>query len=99
MEEPTLACDGWNPWVTVHDHSLGEHGLLMTNDCSTKKYRIHCLYKNWIGKPDPSGFGKFYVYSDDPSWLHGESMRRERWGDKVLATEKNMDGEGDWRKI
>lgn len=56
----------------------------------TKKYRLHAKYKNWIGKPDPSGFGDYYVYSDDPSWLHEEALRRTRKGDKVLATQKRV---------
>ena len=53
-----------------------------------KSYRIRVKYKNWIGKPDPSGFSEYYVYSDDPAWLHEEALRRKRLGDKILATEK-----------
>jgi len=58
-----------------------------------KKYRIRVQYKNWIGRPDPSGMGKYYLYSDDPAWLHDAALLRQRWGDKVLATERNCDGE------
>ena len=63
-----------------------------------KKYRIRCRYKNYRNKPDPSGFGLFAVYSDDPSWLHEEALRRSRRGDKVLATEKRGK-DGTWRRI
>jgi len=63
----------------------------------TKNFRLYVQYKNWIGKPDPSDFGKYYIYSDDPSWLHEEALRRKRQGDKVLATEKRV-GE-KWIKI
>lgn len=60
-------------------------------------YRIRCRYRQWIGKPDPSGHGVFYVYSNDPSWLHEEALHRQRAGHKVLAFEKNEGGK--WRRM
>jgi hypothetical protein len=57
-----------------------------------KQYRLHVQYKNWIGKPDPCGHGKFYQYHDDPSALHEKAVQLERRGNKVLGTEKNVDG-------
>lgn len=62
-----------------------------------KRYRLHVQYKNWVGKPDPSGFGDYYVYSDDPSWLHEEAQRLSRKGNRILSTEKN-DG-GKWVRM
>jgi len=63
-----------------------------------KQYRLRIRYKNWIGKPDPSGFGTQHIMSNDPSWLHEEALRRRRWGDKVLATEKRQP-DGAWVAI
>lgn len=28
-------------------------------------YIVHCTHRRWIGKPDPSGFGKFTFATDD----------------------------------
>jgi len=56
----------------------------------TKKYRLHVQYQSWIGKADPSGFGKYFIYSDDPDWIFREALLRTREGDKVLATQKRV---------
>ena len=61
------------------------------------RYRLSCRYRQWIGKPDPSGFGTFTVESEDPSWLqqHGQELTLK--GHKVLRTEKLEDGK--WVRI
>lgn len=63
----------------------------------TKTYRIHAQYRQWIGKPDPSGFGKFYVYSDDPSWTQEKAIDLTRKGHKVLSIQKANNGK--WKVI
>jgi len=29
------------------------------------RYTLHCVFNGWIGKPDPSGFGRFTFSTDD----------------------------------
>ena len=40
-------------------------------------------YRQWIGKPDPSGFGRYEVRSKDPSWLHEYMLKAKSRGDRV----------------
>ena len=62
-------------------------------------YRLVCRYRTWIGKPDPSGFGRFTVASSDPSWLHEEAVRLKRKGHAVYATERQETPDAPWRRI
>jgi hypothetical protein len=52
------------------------------------KWRIVARYKQWIGKSDPSNFGQFFVYSNDPSWLHEHANKLKSRGHKVYRIEK-----------
>ena len=55
------------------------------------QYRIRYHFKNWREKPDPSGFGVQYIYSDDPSWLHEEANKLKRkghWGIQIQVRKK-----------
>ena len=58
----------------------------------TKLYRIRYMYRQWIGKPDPSGFGKAYLQSSDLQWLQRESQRLTRNGHRVLCAELQCGG-------
>ena len=51
-------------------------------------WRIVARYQQWIGKPDPSNMGEFFVYSNDPSWLHEHSNKLTSQGHKVYRIEK-----------
>ena len=68
-----------------------------TEFSETKKYRIHFQYKNWIGKPDPSGMGKAYYYSDDPGWITDQCSWLKQKGNKVLSVQKRVGKV--WRKM
>lgn len=57
-----------------------------------KKYRLVAQYRNWIGRPDPSGFGKFLYASNDPSWLHEQSVKLQSKGHRVIHTQRWVDG-------
>jgi hypothetical protein len=67
------------------------------DDNESPKYRAHMRYKNWIGKPDPSGFGDYYVISDSMSWLDKEVEGRVKCGDRLLGYERSEDGK--WKRI
>ena len=47
------------------------------------EYRIEATYRQWIGKPDPSGFSTFAVTSEDPSWIHEEKLRILKQGHRI----------------
>lgn len=66
---------------------------------NNKKYRIYYRYRRWIGKPDPSGFGTTYVYSDDPGWITQECSRLKRQGHQILKVQRNADGAGKWETM
>jgi hypothetical protein len=51
-------------------------------------YRAHFKYKNWIRKPDPSGFGDYYLCSDNLEYLKREAVTRASRGDKLLEFQK-----------
>ena len=53
-------------------------------------WRIVARYRQWIGKPDPSNLGEFFVYSNDPSWLHEHANKLTLGGHKVYRIEKVM---------
>lgn len=56
------------------------------------KYRLRVVAPAWTGKPDPSGFGVSYTYSDDVSWLHEHAMRRARRGAQCQCEKRANDG-------
>ena len=51
------------------------------------RWRIVARYRQWIGKPDPTDMGTFYVYSNDPSWLHEQANKLQLQGHKVYRIE------------
>lgn len=53
-----------------------------------KRYRIVARYRQWVGKPDPSNFGEFFVSSDDPSWIQEKAVELTRRGHKVYKIQK-----------
>jgi len=57
-------------------------------DDQKKLYKVTYQYRQWIRKPDPSGFGKNTVVSDDYSWIHEQCLRLKSQGHRVLAVEK-----------
>ena len=79
--------------MSLHREEIGGKAVFLAD------YRIHYQYKNWIGKPDPSGMGTAYIVSEDVSWIHDKCLRLESGGDKVIAVEKWNRGTGKWRKI
>jgi len=50
-------------------------------------WRIVARYRQWIGKPDPSGFGEFFVYSNDQSWIRKKVKKLISEGHKILRIE------------
>lgn len=54
----------------------------------TSRYRILVQYRQWIGKPDPSGFSTYLLYSNDPSWLHEEAVRIQRRGHRIVKWQR-----------
>jgi len=62
-----------------------------------KTFRLEYRYRQWIGEPDPPGFGTQFIYTADPSWLHEECLRLTRHGHKVLRVEKLVNSK--WRRI
>ena len=59
---------------------------------ASPKYRIQCRYKNWIGKPDPSGFGTFSINSNDSDYLNQKAHELTRKGHKVYKFQKHVEG-------
>ena len=53
-----------------------------------RRYRLVYQYRNWIGRPDPSGFGRAVVSSDDPSWLHEHSIKLQSQGHRIIHTQR-----------
>lgn len=51
-------------------------------------FTVHCTHRQWIGKPDPSGFGKFtYSTNDLEDW-------RERCAKTGVRIDKVVTNEG-----
>ncbi|NBT35435.1 MAG: hypothetical protein EBT03_07830 [Betaproteobacteria bacterium] len=48
-------------------------------------YVVRYISRNWIGKPDPSGFGKYEIIYRDPSAAHEEAMRLVSQGHKIIG--------------
>jgi len=61
-------------------------------------YRICYTHKAWVGKPDPSGFGRATLSSKDPSWIHEQASKLKLKGCRVHRIERRLD-EGPWEKI
>ena len=53
-----------------------------------KTYRIRYRYRQWVGKPDPSGFGIGLVYSDDCEWIHSKAAELHRRGCRGISIQK-----------
>ncbi len=68
------------------------------SDEEVPKYRAHLQYEHWIGKPDPSGFGDYYLISDSMSWLEKEVAWRVERRDKLLGYEMRSE-DGKWKRI
>lgn len=47
-------------------------------------------YRNWVGKPDPEGHGRYEVSSKDPSWLHEKMMKDKGNGHRVGHMKKRQ---------
>jgi hypothetical protein len=45
-----------------------------------RRYRITYTYRQWVGKPDPSGFGRASIDYFDPSAAHEAAMKLRRDG-------------------
>ena len=41
------------------------------------RYMFKMQYRQWVGKPDPSGFGSYYMHTDDPDWGHKQTLKGE----------------------
>ena len=50
-------------------------------------FTIHCTHRQWIGKPDPSGFGKFTYSTDD---LEGWRERCAKTGVRINRVVRNI---------
>ena len=65
------------------------------SDEEAPSHRAHLKYKCWKGKPDPSGFGDYYILSDSVCWLEKEVEGRVKRGDKLLGYEIRSE-DGKW---
>ena len=52
---------------------------------SNRVYVVEYVGRQWVGKPDPSGFGKCRVHYRDPSAAHEAAMGLELKGHKVVG--------------
>jgi hypothetical protein len=48
-----------------------------------RRYYYIKTYRQWIGKSDPSGFGKQTVWSDNYGWLAESRQKDQKYGHKV----------------
>jgi len=69
----------------------------MTEPLSDKKYRIYYIHEHWVGKADPTGTGKSYLYSNDPGYITEQCLQLKRKGCRVLKVQKNLGGE--WKTM
>jgi hypothetical protein len=53
-------------------------------------YQLCCRYRQWIGKPDPSGFGTFNVASKDLAWLQSYGQELTLKGHTILRIQKQV---------
>lgn len=63
-----------------------------------KQYRFKATYRQWRSKPDPSGFGRYEVYSDDYSWLQEKMQRDSKNGHLVRCVQK-LQADGSYKTI
>lgn len=59
--------------------------IAMTEVCERYFKGTH---RQWVGKPDPSGFGRYEVSSRDPSWLHERMLKDQGNGCRVGVMRK-----------
>jgi hypothetical protein len=58
-------------------------------DADGKKYTyaIDCIHRQWIGKPDPAGFGRYTFHTNDPEAYRARLAKHPRLG-KILRVRK-----------
>jgi hypothetical protein len=52
---------------------------------SNRVYVVKYVTKHWVGKPDPSGLGKYEVHYRDPSAAHEAATSLTLKGHKVTG--------------
>lgn len=53
-------------------------------------------HRQWVGKSDPSGFGRYEMSSRDASWLHERMLRDKGNGCRVGAMRKRRAMNTKW---
>lgn len=63
------------------------------------EYRITYTHRQWVGKPDPAGFGRGYLTSHSRRWIteQAESLRLN--GCRVLRIEARGGVGQPWEKM
>lgn len=52
---------------------------------ANRVYVVEYVYRQWVDKPDPSGFGKCRVIYRDPSAAHEAALNLQSKGHKVVG--------------
>lgn len=50
-----------------------------------RRYVVKYVARDWVGKPDPAGLGRYEVWYSDPSVAHEAAMKLVLAGHKVSS--------------
>ena len=56
------------------------------------RYAIDCIHRNWIGKPDPVGHGRYPFHTNDPEAYRARLTKQPRLG-KILRVRRVDQGD------